>query len=66
MSLIKRLANDGDDGGGNNHADDTLSGGGNKQADETTSELKEDASKTVHADTAPSTTTQNSNCCVIS
>ncbi|XP_071173592.1 ras-related protein Rab-13-like [Mytilus edulis] len=66
MSLIKRLANDGDDGGGNKHADDTPSGGGNKQADETKSELKEDANKNVHADTAPSTSTQNSNCCVIS
>ncbi|XP_071173590.1 ras-related protein Rab-1B-like [Mytilus edulis] len=66
MSLIHRLANDGDDGGGNKPADDSPSGDGNKQAVETTSKLKEDASKTVHADTAPSTSTQNSNCCVIS
>ncbi|XP_071173591.1 ras-related protein Rab-1B-like [Mytilus edulis] len=66
MSLIKRLANDGDDGGSIKPADDSPSGGGNKQADETTSELKQDASKTVHANTAPSTSTQNSNCCVIS
>ncbi|XP_063443203.1 ras-related protein Rab-1B-like [Mytilus trossulus] len=65
MSLIKRLANDGDVGGGNKPADDSPPGGSNKQADETTSELNVDASKTVHADTAPSTTTQNSNCCVI-
>ncbi|CAC5381772.1 RAB2A [Mytilus coruscus] len=56
MSIIKRLTENGDDGEGDKPGDDSLS----------ERKEKENSSKNDNVDIVPSTTTQNSSCCVIS